>query len=848
MRSIYSVITRRFFKQSLIPILLVEVSLIITLFLLNNYQSKTNKEALQSMTRESFKEIATQTSEVITQRFAYDKSSLVQIKQTAEIFLEHLNEFPVDPNEWHYVSGFYQYNTRARGAEGFSPLPASETTTVYTKNLEQLKDEDYKTLTAMTLLVPSIEATVETQNDLISAAWINIGKHYALAYPPITPEKELSSTLDVTTFPFYYLADPEHNPGREAVFIPLYFEEWGIRAGELGAYLIPVYKNDRFLGVIGLTLTGKAVADVIQAMELPFHANALLLDADERLIASSNPDTSYDAFGVRSFYEQYQHPEYGENSLKSIDMANGALQNAIVFKQPIPDTGMRLIIYADRDDIFETVNYISSRTVTVGIAFVSAIALFYFIFFWFSVKAMKRLAQTIASPLRSIVDFSYKLGRDEGVALEPSTINELEELNINLNRTHNKLLQMVIKDETTGLYNRRKLFEDLKECTTAGSLMLFQLSNYKTLHNLYGKEAADALVLGVVEELNSAGDLFVYRIGDDDFAVLHFRDDPQPLKTLFNAITAKHITFHSIDIHPFIFAGIANEPQAAIPLFEQAGMALLHAQRSIASQPVHYRNAHTIKEAFEANLSWSSRLNHALREDRLIPYFQPIYNLHSDRIEKFESLVRLVENGNVISPGHFLPSAASMGKLHDITRLMLQKVFAVARQHPEMGFSVNVSVKDLDDPHFLSYVRHLCHRHSVQPHRITFELLETDAIENSEHTVDVITELKQAGFSIAIDDFGTGHSNFAQLMMMRVDYIKIDGQFIKHITKDPNSATITKTITKFAKLVGAKTVAEFVSDQAVLKRVCQFEIDYAQGYAISEPVPADKIAALLQKR
>ena len=846
MQSIYSVITRRFVKHSLVPILLVEVSLVLTLLLLNNYQSKTNKKALQNITKESFQEIAIQTSGALTKRFSYDKSSLTQIQQMTAILFEHIDDFTISPNQWHNQDKFFQLNMKEKDAKGFYPLPASRNTSVYTTNLKQLEKDDYKILTTLSLLLPSIKATVETQNDLISSAWINIGKHYSMVYPPIEPAKELSPTLDVTKHPFYYLADPKHNPEKKAIFTPLYQEEWAIDKGEFGAYLIPIYKQNKFLGVIGLTLTGKAVADVIRSMDLPFNAYAILTDNDGRPIVSSSPKACYQDFGQHSFYELFQHPEYKERSLTAIDISQKTVNNTIIFTHPIPDIGLRLIIRAEKEEVFATINKISQRTLLVGSILIIAIILFYMLFFILSVRSMQRLANTIATPLRAIVNFSSKLGRNEGVVLESSSIDELEDLNINLNQTHEKLLQMVIKDEATGLYNRRKLLEDLQN-TKAVSLMLIQLHNYKTLHNLYGQEAADAVVSGVVKEIKKSEQVQAYRIGDDDIALLNFSDDFAIFTKIFDTLSSLHISFRSIDIHPFLFAGIANENSASLPLFEQASIALLYAQRNISSYPVYYSDAHSIKKEFETNLVWSNRLNKAFQEDQLVPYFQPIYNLRTKKIEKFESLVRMIDGDEVIAPFHFLQAAADMGKTHEITKVMIKKVFAVAAKFPEISFNINISFKDFKEIDLLGFVQEQCDRHDVRAEQITFELLETDAPGEFDYIIKAITQLKKDGFSIAIDDFGTGHSNFAHLMSMQVDYIKIDGQFIKNILKDPNSATITKTIAQFASLMGAKTVAEFVSDPAIIKRIHQFNIDYAQGYAISPPLPEDQISTLLYK-
>ena len=842
MQSIHTVLTRRFFKQAIIPIFLVEISLIVTLFLLNHYQATTNKEALTKITEESFQEIVTRTSDIITNRFAYDKASLNQMAQMTMTLFSHREEFPTEPNAWHYRDGFYQLNLNGKGENGFYRLPVSQKTSVYTTNLKNLTAEDYKVLTALSRLLPSIEATVATQNDLISAAWVNIDKRYALAYPPIVPADALQPELDVTGYPFYYLADPKHDPERTAVFIPLHLEQWAIEAGELGAYLMPLYEKERFVGVIGLTLTANAVAKVIQQMELPFKAYAILLDTQDHLIASSNPKAAFDAFGVHSFYERTREPAYRDGTPMRLDRKRIDTTTTVFYEHTIPGTDLKLLISARKSDIFGTVEMVSNKAVTVGVLFVIGITLFYMLFSWFSVRSMKRLADTITTPLHSIVDFSSKLGRKEDTALQTSNIEEFQELNTNLNATHEKLLEMVIKDPQTGLYNRNKLIEDLKSCSDC-SLMRLQLRNYRTLTNLYGKEASDTMVAGIVDYLRAAEGMTLYRSADDEFTLINHGNDAESFRPLFLELSQLLVSYREVDLHPLFFSGIALKE----PLFEEAGIALLEAQRLGASHPVSSDQTAQTKASFTANIAWSSRLNHAITEGRLIPYFQPIYNLQTRQIEKFESLVRMVETDQIIPPFHFLQAAADMGKTHEITKIMIRKVVTVASQFPDVGFSINISFRDFEEIDLPAYIGEFCTLLGVPPAQITLELLETEPLDDSDRVVRAVSRLKQAGFTIAIDDFGTGHSNFAHLMSMQVDFIKIDGSFVKNIAKDPHSATITKTIAQFASLVGAKTIAEFVADEQVLKRVRQFDIDYAQGYAISPPVPESEIKKLLEK-
>jgi len=841
MQPLHTILTRRFFLQSLIPILMIEASLIATLFVLNHYQASTNKEALETIAAQSYEEIVAQTSDLITQRFECDRASLAQIAQMTATIFEHNGEFPVDPNAWNYIDGFYQLNMRGKNREGFYLLPPSQSTSVYTTNLSTLDYTDYNVVTALSLLLPSIEATVRTQNNLLASAWVNIDKRYALTYPPVRPQKRLRPDLDVTQTPFYYLVDPAHNPEKQSVFVPLHLESWALEAGELGAFLQPLYANERFIGVIGLTLTAEAVATAVRHMELPFDAYAMLLDPEDHLIVASDPDSVYARFGIHSFYEM--HRKSGSRQNVGMQLERGGIdpERTLLYERPIPGTDFRLLIATERDAIFETVNRVSSRSVAVGIAFIVGITLFYVLFFWQSMRSMRRLAQTIASPLRSIVAFSSTLGRREDSVLEESRIDEFQELNSNLNRTHEKLLEMVIRDPGTGLYNRNKMLEDLQ--SSGSILMRLQLRNYHPLQNLYGQDAADAVVKATVLELKTLQMPGLYRIAEDEFCLRLDTENPSLFFTAYDTLSRLCVRYSDIEIHPFFFAGIALKA----PLFDEAGIALLEAQRLNAPYPVTSAVTGHTKESFLSNIAWSSRLNHALAQSRLVPYFQPIYNLQTGRIDKFESLVRMIEADEVIAPFHFLKAAADMGKTHEITRMMIDKVCAVAAAFPDTGFTVNISFRDFTQFDLPAYLLEQCHRYGVAPTQITLELLETEALDDSVRIVQAVTRLKQSGFSIAIDDFGTGHSNFAHLMSMKVDFIKIDGSFIKEIAKDPSSATITRTISQFAALMGARTVAEFVADEQILKRVRQFGIHYAQGYAISPPLPPEKLPALLER-
>jgi EAL domain-containing protein (putative c-di-GMP-specific phosphodiesterase class I) len=265
---------------------------------------------------------------------------------------------------------------------------------------------------------------------------------------------------------------------------------------------------------------------------------------------------------------------------------------------------------------------------------------------------------------------------------------------------------------------------------------------------------------------------------------------------LLQRLNALHVTYNAVDLHPFIYAGISLIKNDGSEL-EKAALALQNALHNKISTPIYFKEEFDRSEHIHDNLMWAGRLKEAINEDRIMPYFQPIYNLKTDRIEKFEALVRIEESGKIVAPHHFLESAEKMGRIHEITLMMIEKVYTVAARYPQLTFSINLSFKDIQDVRILDFIINQCLRFKIKPQQIVFELLETEAIDDPQKSIDFFTELKRAGFALAIDDFGTGHSNFANLSTMQVDFIKIDGQFVKDIVTNPDSLAITKSISEF---------------------------------------------------
>ncbi len=845
MRSINTLIVRHFFVQALLPILIIELSLIVTLFLLNNYQSKQNKNALEGIAQEAFIEISNQTSARINQHFFQAENALLQLTNTGEIFLKMREHRQKNQQNYQKYDGFFQYAPPYVSKNGFFRYMQPKQTTVYTTNLNDLSAYDYTILNSLVPLTPISKAIVDTPRSLITNIWINIDKKYAFSYPPINPAKELTPNLDVTAFPFYYNADPQHNPSKNSLFVPLYKQDWAVENGELGTYVRPIYLDRHFMGVAGFTLNVREIANVINVLDLPFEANAMLMDNENTLIASSNTNAITTDFGTHSFYQMYTEKiPYTANSMM-IDMKGIDDTRFITHTMEINGTDLKIVIYVKKATIFAPIDIVSKRSVQVGVIFIIAIGLFYLFFFSFNVISLKKLSRAITKPLTAIVSFSSQLGRKENFHLEYSDINELESLNTNLNHTHEELLDMLIKDKESGLFNRRKLVTDLLD-TKESCLAILHIRNYRDILSYYGQESVSALLQDIITALQKEPSLTLYRLADNELALLLSNQQPEYFSALLQQLNAIHITYNDVDLHPFVYAGIALIKNDGSEL-EKATLALQNALDNQVSTPIYFKEEFDRSRHIHENLMWAGRLKMAIAEDRIKPYFQPIYNLKTDKIEKFEALVRIEENGKTVSPHHFLESAEKMGRIHEITLLMIERVYKVAARYPQLTFSINLSFKDIQDVRILDYIVNQCLHFKIKPSQIVFELLETEAIDDPQKNMTFFSELKRAGFAIAIDDFGTGHSNFANLSTMQVDFIKIDGQFVKDIIQNQDSFAITKSINEFAKVMGAKCIAEFVKDEKTLKKVREMGIDYAQGFVISKAVPESEIDALLKK-
>lgn len=400
-----------------------------------------------------------------------------------------------------------------------------------------------------------------------------------------------------------------------------------------------------------------------------------------------------------------------------------------------------------------------------------------------------------------------------------------------LQENQEKLENLAFYDQLTNLPNRQKIIRDIMENSPTACAIL-NIDNFQEINDFFGLSAGD-------EILRQVSQWFPYRIGGDEFAIIFY--DNIPLDAMLCRINAslsfieeKVFTIGDETIHIRMTVGMALGDQE---LLTRADIAL-HTAKEKKIPFAIYELEENIEAKYRKNISMAKSIRKALSEQRIVCHYQPIVNVITGKIDKYEALVRIIEHdGTIIPPVEFLSIAKKTKHYPQITREVVRQACRIFSTRTEV-FSVNLSDSDMRDIDTVNEIINTITQTKTAS-RIIFEIIESEGIENYEEVVSFIMRVKALGAKIAIDDFGTGYSNFENILKLNVDYIKIDGSLIRGITVNNRHNIIIDTIVDFAKKIGAKTVAEFVSDEAVYNAIIKHGIDYSQGYYTGKPQPLD---------
>ena len=423
-------------------------------------------------------------------------------------------------------------------------------------------------------------------------------------------------------------------------------------------------------------------------------------------------------------------------------------------------------------------------------------------------------------------------------------------------------------DTLTNLLNRREFERRLSQVVEAAkqdhqsrALCYLDLDQFKVVNDTCGHFAGDELLRQVTDRLKThirKTDTLA-RLGGDEFGLLLDCCPPDQAEQIANSLCSdvKAIRFVS---HDKIFTigvsiglvVITAETGSVTALLSMADAACYAAKNSGRNRVHVYHSDDEKMVQQQGEMQWVGRINQALEDDRFCLYYQPIVPLNPTQYsgEHYEVLLRLQdETGQIVLPMAFIPAAERYNLMHLIDRWVIRTLFNSQGPHyrdvwsscygkscdPYL-YAINLSGASLNDAHFVGFLREQFALHQIPPKLICFEITETVAITNLTQAAQFIAEIRELGCRFALDDFGSGMSSFSYLKNLPVDFLKIDGSFVKAMIDDPVSLVIVESIKDIGQAMGLQTIAEFVENETVFDKLRLMGIDYAQGYGVGMPL------------
>ncbi|MCG2580973.1 MAG: EAL domain-containing protein [Marinobacter sp.] len=423
------------------------------------------------------------------------------------------------------------------------------------------------------------------------------------------------------------------------------------------------------------------------------------------------------------------------------------------------------------------------------------------------------------------------------------------------------LEHMAYHDSLTDLVNRREFerrvvqaLEDTHAIDDSRHVLLYlDLDQFKIINDTCGHIAGDHLLKQIAALLSHhiRSDDTLARLGGDEFGILlrgcNQVDAQKVADKLCDEVSDYRFVWQNKPFSISLSIGMVlvnRDYRSAGELLSHADLACYAAKDRGRNNVQLYKSNDVEMRQRQSDMRWTSRIQQALQSGSFCLWQQEMVGLQPSSIDGYQTefLVRLKEGGDIILPGAFIPAAERFGLMTKVDRKVIELAFqyldrtGLGRKN-EGTFFINLSGSSFNEPELFLYIRQMAERYRLNPERICFEITETSAIANLNATQRFIHAAKQSGFRFALDDFGAGMSSFSYLKALPVDYLKVDGGFVRNLLDDPIDLGIVDACNRIAHAAGLKTVAEFVENDEIKARLVELGLDYAQGYGISKPKP-----------
>lgn len=429
-------------------------------------------------------------------------------------------------------------------------------------------------------------------------------------------------------------------------------------------------------------------------------------------------------------------------------------------------------------------------------------------------------------------------------------------------RYEDDLVHMAGHDYLTGLFNRRRFEEELGRSVAAalrhnrsGAVLWLDLDGFKEINDSFGHRVGDEMLVKVAHTLQQThrGESIVARLGGDEFAVLLPSTDAEGARAaaqrILGEIRKTGVETDGQCVRATASLGIVHFPRfgsSAEDLLGKADVAMYRAKESGRARWAEYEPGEDWQHEIEHRATWVQRIRHALESDGLVAFAQPIRDVETGDIALYELLVRMRDaEGTIIAPDQFLNAAERVGLVKDIDLWMARTAIRLLADSPDgtLDLNINVSPRSLADATFLETFAELVTSSGVRPARLGVEITETAIVNDMGRVTDAVRAIHATGCRLVLDDFGSGFSSFYYLKQMPLHCLKIDGSFVRYLSRSNEDRHLVRAMVEMARGLGMLTTAEYVQDEETLQVLRSLGVDHAQGYALGRPADAEEYLA-----